>query len=389
MSGSASSSITVAAPPLTADVAAAILASMAAQSGVLTDFNVGSQIRTEAEAIGSFAAMQGIAAQALAFQAAIFGAFALFGITPLAAQPAVGTVTIFTGSGASPPPAPQSATIQAGTLVSTIGGTQFATTVTTTLNVGATGVNIPVQCVTPGAIGNVAAGAIVQIISGLSFGPLLVTNAAPTTGGANAELPAQTLARFTARVASVPGATPVAIANSVMGVTASGSVESVKYSTVFEPWVAQQAAGTTIVPGYQVVVDNGSGAASSLLLSAVSGVLNPTPTATGRDAGVPFSVLAVTPTNGSVVISGTAIQASLDETLQALAVAAVQSYQTSLQFGQVATQGDINTAVANAVAGMTTSLTVELLNSSGTSVATLTPSLIGRVIFTAITANFN
>ena len=46
-------SITVPAPPLSPDVSAALLAFMSAQSGVLTDYNVGSQIRTLGEAIGS------------------------------------------------------------------------------------------------------------------------------------------------------------------------------------------------------------------------------------------------------------------------------------------------------------------------------------------------
>lgn len=383
------SQITVAAPPTTADVAAAILASMAAQSGVITDFNVGSQIRTEAEAIGSFAAIQGIASQAIAFQAVVYGCFAAFGIYPLQAQPSIGTITIYTGSGGSPPPATQNVIISAGTLVATIGGIQFTTTQTSTLASGATGVAVPVQASTAGATGNVAAGAITTMISALSYGPLLVTNTAPTTGGADAESPAQTLARFAARVASIAGASPVAIANSVMGISASGSAETVQYATVYEPWITQQALSETIVPGYQVIVDNGSGAASSSLLAAVSGALNPTPGATFRDAGVPFSVAAVTPTNGSVVISGTAIQASLDATLQSMALSAVASYQSSLAFGQSAQVSQINAAVANAVSGLTTSLTVQLLNGSSLQVNSLTPSSTGRVIFTSTTATFN
>ena len=89
-------SITVPAPPLSPDVSAALLAFMSAQSGVLTDYNVGSQIRTLGEAIGSVVEIEEVENQALAYQAAIYGAYSAFGVTPLGATGAVGTVTFAT-----------------------------------------------------------------------------------------------------------------------------------------------------------------------------------------------------------------------------------------------------------------------------------------------------
>jgi hypothetical protein len=381
--------ITVAAPPTIADVAAATLAYMAAQSGVVTDFNVGSQIRTEAEAKGSVIEMQGIIAQALAFQAAIYGAFSLFGIVPLTAQQAVGTIFIYTGAGASPPPATQAVLIPQGTLISTVAGLQFQTTQVATLAVGATGVSIPAECVTAGTIGNITASAVTNILSSLSYGPLLVTNLAPFSGGINAESVQQTLARFTAKVTSIVGASPAALANSLIGIQASGSAEKVAYATCYEPWVIQQQLSEPVTPGYVMIVDNGTGTASSSLLQTVSGILNPTPSAPLRPAGVPYQVQAVNPTDGSVVITGSAISTSFDDTLDALAFAAVQSYQASLNFGDVAELSQLNAVVANSTVGLTTSLTVGLFNVSGGAVSTLTPPATGRVVFTTITTDFS
>ena len=88
-----SNSITVASPPSTVDSTAAGLAYMAAQSGVETDFNHGSQIRTILEAASAVGEEQGIIAQALAFEAMVYACYEAFDITPFAATPAVGAVT--------------------------------------------------------------------------------------------------------------------------------------------------------------------------------------------------------------------------------------------------------------------------------------------------------
>lgn len=382
-----SDTITIAAPPTTSDVATAVLASILAQSGVITDFNEGSQIRTLSEAFGSVEEMQSIAAQALAFQAALYSALAMYEIQPLLAQPAVGTVTFSTGSAAT-----QTVVIPSGTIIGTVGGIQFTTTAQTIIAIGATTANAPVQASTAGASGNVTSGTITQILSGIAYGPLGVTNASATAGGSNAEAPTQTLARFAATVAAIPAASPVALANACIGVVSATSSETVQYATCYEPWIAQQAASETVVPGYTLFVDNGSGAASSALLTAVATKINPL-FSSGyvgyRDAGVPYSIVAVTPLPCSVTITGTATATSLDTSLDSLAETAGQAYFATLQFAEQAEQAQLNAAVANATAGSITGLTVTLLNGSGTPVSILTAAFNQRVVPTSITVTFS
>lgn len=392
MSGSTSDTLTVAAPPTTAEVAADLLLWIGAQSGVLTDFNVGSQIRTDAEALGAVVETQSVIGQAEAFQAMVYAAWAAFNIYPMAAFAATATVTFTTGTGANPPPATLAVVIPAGTIVQTVGGIQFATNTNATLAQGAISVDATVSAVVAGSVGNVAAGAINQIASALPY-PLQVTNSEPAAGGTDAESPAQTMARFTALVGSIGLATPVAIANGCIGVSVSGTAEMVKYATVYEPWIDQAAQGVADpTPGFQVYVDNGSGAASTNLLAAVEAALDGDQ-ATGKDgfrpAGVPYSVSAVQPLNCDVVVSGAAIATGLDASLNAAATVAVDTYFAGLGFGEPAESTQLTAAVANAVAGNISTLSITLMNSSGVSVPTVYPTGIERVILQQLVVSFS
>src|ERR1700760_491742 len=129
MSGSTTTSntITVAAPPTTEEVAADFLTWIGAQNAVLTDVNVGSQVRTFGEAIGSVVDMESVQAQALALQAIVYGAYAAFNVQPLSATSSVTQLVFSTGTGTSPPAAPVAVAIAAGTITQTVGGIQFQT----------------------------------------------------------------------------------------------------------------------------------------------------------------------------------------------------------------------------------------------------------------------
>lgn len=393
MSGTTSpSTLTVASPPATASVAADIIAWIGGQSGVLADFNPGSQVRTDSEAIGSVVEIQSVIAQAQAFQAIVYAAWEAFNIIPFAPTAATVPVVITTGVGANPPLAPSPILIPAGTVVQTVGGIQFETSADATIPTGATSVTVVVNAVVPGLNGNVSAGAIVQIATALSY-PLQVSNAVPATGGADAESPAQTMARFTALVASIGLATPVAIANGAIGITAPNSSEKVEYATVYEPWIEQAMAGVkNPAAGFTVYVDNGSGAASPGLLAAVSTALSGN-FATGaegfRPAGVPYSVLPVVPVFCSVQIFGKAIYAGLDATLNANASTATNQYFESLFFGETADITQLIAAVANVVAGNVTTLSVTLLDATGASQQQITANGMQRVVIQNLTVAFS
>lgn len=394
MSGSTSTTITVPSPPTTAEVAADFIAWVGGQTGVLTDVNPGSQMRTEAEAAGSVVEMQGVVSQAQAFQAMVYAAWAAFNIYPYQATSAVGQVTFTTGSGANQPTVPYDVLVPAGTIVQTVGGIQFTTTTAGVIPTGGSSVTVQVQASVVGAGGNVPAGAIQQIVSGLSY-PLQVSNAAPTTGGEDVETAAQTMARFTAAVASIGLGSPVAIANFCIGVAVSGTAEKVMYATVYEPWVDQIAAGVAfdqLTPGFYVYVDNGSGSASSNLLTAVQTAMNGDASLGedgNRPAGVPEAVYAVEPLYCSVVVSGTAIDSGLDEALTSEATTAVNGYFAGLGFGDPAQSTSIIAAVANQVAGSVSSLGIQLLNVSGVVVNNITPSGKQRMILQNLAVSFN
>lgn len=368
--------VTTASPPTTVDTTSQALATMAALNGVSTDYNKGSQIRTFTEAMGAVVEQQGVWVQATAFQAAVYGALQAFGIFPETAVTASGTVTFATSFPLmSAAPVNQNVAIPSGTIVQTAGGIQFGTTAGSLLASGSISVDVGIVALIGGIAGNVTAASINQIVNGLNY-PLSVLNVSGTLGGVDAESPSQTLARFAAERSAVPASTPNGIANAVIGVTASGSGETVRYSTLEEPWITGGA------PGWNLYLDNGSGTASSDLIAAVNLALFSTPANPYgiRDAGVPYAIYAVSPTVAVVSVTGTVNTLANTSVVSGAIAQAVSGYFV-LPFGVPAEQSQIAAVVANASLGALTSLTVAL-TASGSLIPTtaLTPAATGRVI---------
>jgi hypothetical protein len=382
--------ITVAAPPSTTEVVAQMLSMMASLTGVATDYNTGSQIRTSATSVGSVIEQQGIWAQAQAYQALIYSALSLFNLQPGVPVAASGAVAFSTSPSGSVP-ASQNVTIPAGTLVQTAGGIQFATVSTVTLVAGASSINVNVAAVVPGIAGNVAANTIITIISGLSY-PLFVNNASGAGGGSNAISAAQSFALFAAIIASIGLSSPVAIANAAVGVSVGS--ETVAYSTLYEPFAAAGSGAGSGVAGWVLYIDNGTGTASTNLINAVvatlnggsvSGQANASGAIGYRDAGVPYAVSAVVPTVAVVGVSAS-LASGANATLVSGAIASAVSGYFTLPFGEAAQQAQIAASVANAIAGSITSLTVSLyVSGSSTAVTGVAPGAIGRVILGALT----
>lgn len=372
-------SISTAAPPSTADVSSEILSSIAATSGVLTDDNAGSQVRSFSEATGAVVEQQGVWTQATAYESGVYGALQAFGIYPNLAVPASGPVTFATSFASGATPISQNVTVPSGTIVQTAGAVQFLTTADTLLASGSVSVTTAVVAASGGAQGNVPALSINQIVSGLSY-PLFVMNQLATSGGVDAETPSQTLARFAAERASIPASTPNAIANAAIGVMASGSGETVLYSTLQEPFLAGGPAG------WNLFLDNGTGTASSGLIAAVNAALFSTPSNPFgyRDAGVPYTIQAVTPTFAVVTVSGTVMPTFNVSSVSGQIAAAVSGYFT-LAFGTPAEQAQIAAVVANGALGGLSSLTVQLMvQGSATAVTGVVPAPTGRVLLGAL-----
>ena len=377
--------ITVPSPPSTSDSASRLLSLISAQTGVITDLNVGSIVRTLAEAIGSVISINAVELQAIAFQALIYGGFSAFNVTPLSATPAIGILTFSTGApGGTQPPSPTTVSIPAGTVVQTSGGLQYTVLSDTSLAASASTVTASAESILGGTTYNVGASTITQIVSPLQA-VLYVTNYAGFAGGTNAETSQQTASRFANVVNALQLSSPQAVAGAALGVTYN--TETVLYATCYEGWLAGSPSATTVF--FDVVIDNGAGAASSGLISAVTAKLNGDlvnfTTSGYRPAGVPFAVIAVGPVSVNVGI--TADTGGGNTTVVSNQITnAVDSYFQSLNFGATAQLSVLSTQVTNAVANEVNSITVELLSGATPETSIAAPPT-GRVILQTLTLN--
>ena len=385
---------TIPATPTTVQVATNIMSLMAGLSGVTTDYNQGSQVRTLVESLGSVVEQEGVSAQALALQVLAYSAMSLFGIRPnLVGTFATGVVTFAMSFPVSAAPVvPQAVPVPSGTLFQTNGGVQFTTVAPATLASGTTSVTVGAMATQPGAGGNIAALAVSgQPLSFLGW-PLLVQNAAPFGGGSPPSTPSNALALFTAKQASLGLASPVAVANAAIGVVASGSNETVAYANCFEPWIFAGSGVGSGTAGFTLYIDNGTGSASPSLLAAVNAWIagNVGTNQSGfRPAGVPYAVASVVPVFANVVVSGTLVPGLFASgTVAAAASSLVQDYFNGLGFAVPAQQTLIAAEVANAGLSAFESLAVTLTYSgSGTPVSVVSGTYNTRIILNSLSVN--
>ena len=383
---STTAEIQIAPLPTTEEVALTLLQWLFSTIGTPTDYNIGSIIRTYSEAIGSTEEIEGITSQAQAIQALVYSAYAAFGISPLLASAAVGSVTFSTLS-LAPLPSGQSVLIPLNSIVQTSTGIQFTTTSNVILVSGTSSVAAPVQSVLLGSSNNVAANTINQIASGLAY-PLSVTNPLPTAGGENAETASETLTRFLAFVDSLGLCSPIAVASAARTVTFQQ--EKVQYATCYEPWIVQVEQGNpTPTAGFDVYIDNGSGTASAGLITAVTNYLSSGAPAGYRPAGVPFQVFAVVPVTCSVVVVATAINPALASAIQVAMNQAILTYFSSLNFGDTAESTQLIAAISNVSFGQLTSLSVTLLDHLSNPQTIITTGPTERIILQGFSVTIN
>lgn len=244
--------------------------------GDITDFIVGSKIRTKFETIAVEMEAQDFAwYQALkkAIPTAIYQAF---DFTLLPAQKATGFVKF------SLPEAPSTAsTIPAGTQVSTGSGTTsaevfFITTAQASIAPGTTMTVVPIAAVVAGASGNVSANSINTIptaITGISG--LTVTNETAIINGEDRETETERRIRFIEYVSTLSRGTIKAVeygAKTAVIYDASGApVETVQDAIIYEPFMHDQ---TKPVGVFECYVYNGSGDTSDALIAAVENAIN-------------------------------------------------------------------------------------------------------------------
>jgi hypothetical protein len=226
-----------------------------------------------------------------------------------------------------------------------------------------------------------------QLISSVGY-PLSVTNPNALSGGAPAATASNALALFTAKSNALGLASPVAIANAVIGVTGLAG-ETVQYSSIFEPWLAAGSGVGSGQAGFTVFVDDGTGSASSTLLSNVGAFITGSQVSgqSGyRPAGVPFGVSGVVPLYVSVGVTGTLMPGfALATSVTSVATTQINDYFQQQGFGPTIEQAQLAAITANAALGFFTSLTVSLALTGSTAVQTVTGGPSNRVILRTLT----
>lgn len=313
------------------------VAAIQASARTLLDFTIGSVLRAIVESNSAVILwLQALILQLLATTRAATSSgadldsfVADFGVSRLNATTAVGAVTFarFTNTA--------QAVVPIGATVQTTDGTQsyFVTLDTTNpaytavlggyvIPAAVSSVNVPVAATVAGAAGNASAGQI-SLLGGAISGVDTVTNAAAFTGGADAESDAALRARFIGYISSLSKATKGAILFAVSNVQAG----------LFTNMVENQTLGGVSQPGFfYVVVDDGSGAPSSSLITSVYLAVDAV-----RPATVSFAVFGPTVVLNNVAMTVTTAAGYVHSAVTAQVVAAVQAYINSLTFNQTLT----------------------------------------------------
>lgn len=184
-----------------ADVASQVIAALAASEPDL-DTSVGSVTRKIIDAVAASIASATLDSQMLSYQydvnsmsgAALDSFVQLFGMSRYPSARATGTVTFSRGT------ATDVVTIPVATQVGTADGSVVVQTITAgIMDPSALSVTVPVQAVVAGPQGNVAAGALTQLMTALSE-VTSATNVGALANGANQETDTQLQARWKATV---------------------------------------------------------------------------------------------------------------------------------------------------------------------------------------------
>lgn len=331
----------------------------------LVDLTVGSILRAVVEANAAVILwLQGLILQLLATTRAATSSgsdldswVADFGLTRLPGVAASGSVAFSRFTPTQQAVVPVGATIQTGD-----GSQQFTVTIDTTnpaYNAGLGGyvlaaavasISVPVQAASVGAAGNALIGQIntmTQPIPGVDT----VSNAAAFINGADAETDAALRTRFIAYVASLSKATKAAILY---------AITSLKQGMVAVLVENQQYGGATQNGYFYAVIDDGTGAPGSTLLSTANNAIDAV-----RPFTVAFGVFAPVVVTANVGMTITTAS-GYDHTATALLVkAAVQNYINALSLGQTLTYSRLAQVAYDTSPGVTNVTGVTL--NSGTS----------------------
>lgn len=186
------------------------------------------------------------------------------------------------------------------------------------IGIGTLSVSATVQAINPGAQGNVVAGSIAVMQTGIS-GVDSVTNPANCTGGIDEETDAALKARFRAYIGSLSEGTEDAITAAINGLEQGLQVRIASN---------QDLDGTPDNGMVTIIVDDGTGSISGALVTLANATVLKV-----RAAGVRTGVYAATKVNADVTMTLTVAAGYVGATVIAQVVAAITAYINALGLG--------------------------------------------------------
>jgi hypothetical protein len=253
-----------------ASIAAGMLNWVRANTTKVTDFNVGSVVRTMLEATA--AEMEELYLQYfIGLQEAIpVSVFNTFGFQALAANAASGVVRFTTSA-----PATSTITIPAGTVVRVPSNEiSYSTQAAGFILTGQTYVDILVACQQAGVIGNCDAGTITELVTSIA-GVSSASNPQPLINGRNVETDDERKVRFQGYISTLARGTKAAVAYGAKTAKLTDSLgivtEYVAYAGVVEPWVSDSAQPISLL---RVYIHNGASATSAPLVAEAQRVVD-------------------------------------------------------------------------------------------------------------------
>ena len=334
-------------------ITASMLNRMRLATQVVTDFTVGSGVRTALEAVAQEIEelyRQIAAAVAAAIPVAIYNGFSF---PPLAAIASSGLVRVVVA------PPTTTLTIAAGTtFTAAAGGNLYTSTADATIAIGASFVDVPVVASTAGAASNLAAGTAF-VLSTVPAGFVSAQNAVAFTNGSDAETDDARQIRFQGYVSTLSRGTNAALAYgaSTTALTngAGAITEQVKIVDVVTPLFSTTAP--IFVYPVVIYVHNGTGGTSAALVAQCQTIINGYTNAAGvlvpgfKAAGTPTTVEAATEQDLAVAATVFAAAGYTSADLVAPVETAISTYLTGLTIGASAIVAEI-VAVAMAVPGV-------------------------------------
>lgn len=322
----------------------------------VTDFNVGSVVRTMLEAVAQEIEELYLQLMIGLREAIPVSVYNTFGFDALPAAAASGTLRFSVGAAATaqiPIPVGSSARVPGGSIT-------YATTADAYIDIGNTYVDVPCSASTTGASTNVGANLITEFVLSVP-GVSAVTNPVPLSNGRDVESDDARLSRFRAYIQSLARGTIYAVlygAETATRTDSSGNVvEYVKSASLDEPWIANPS--TYPIGLVNVYVHNGGSSTTAQLVANAQKIINGyyeddgTPVPGWKAAGVKVVVYAATdvPVNVTGTITVAAGYVSAD--VVAASRSAVQLYIQGLSAGAKVLLSELISIIKRDVDGVT------------------------------------